>query len=96
MKITSIRVKKLTNKGILLGSADVVLDDCLVIHGIRILEKNGKQILGFPNKKTKRVIMENEQFSSLDSFMDIVHPINSEFRKYMEDEILKVYNSENN
>lgn len=95
MTITSIRVKKNNNGGSTLGVASVQLDNCLVIHDIKIIDNNGKRLLSFPSKKTKRYVMENGEYSEKNSYMDIVHPSNSEFRQYLQDEILKVYDSEN-
>lgn len=94
MTITSIRVKK-NNSGSILGVASIQLDNCLVIHDIKIIENNGKRLLSFPSKEIKRYVMENGEYSETNSYMDIVHPSNSEFRQYLQDEILKVYDLEN-
>ena len=93
MEITSIRIKKNVS-GNTLGIVSIQLDNCLVIHDIRIIENNGKRILSFPNKMTKRYVMENGEYSETNSYMDIVHPSNSEFREYLENEIFKVYDNE--
>lgn len=95
MEITSIRIKK-NNNGIQpLGIASIQLDNCLVIHDIRLIENNGKRLLSFPNRKTKKYVMENGTYSELNSYTDIVHPSNTEFREYLEKEIYKVYDNEN-
>lgn len=94
MEVTSIRVKKNNNGGSTLGIASVQLDNCLVIHDIKIIDNNGKRLLSFPSKKTKRYVMENGEYSETNSYMDIVHPSNSEFRQYLETEIFKVYDNE--
>lgn len=94
MKLTGIRVKKINSGGTILGYASVHLDNCLVIHDIKLINNNGKRMLSFPNKKSKRLVMENGEYSEVNTYMDIVHPSNSEFRKYLEDEIFKIYDSE--
>ena len=94
MEVTSIRVKKNSNGGNTLGIASVQLDNCLVIHDIKIIDNNGKRLLSFPSKKTKRYVMENGEYSETNSYMDIVHPSNTEFRQYLETEIFKVYDNE--
>ena len=94
MEVTGIRIKKVNSGSAVLGYANVQLDNCLVIHDIKLVNKNGKRILCFPNKKSKRVIMENGKYSEVNTYMDIVHPSNSEFRAYLEDEIFKIYDSE--
>jgi DNA-binding cell septation regulator SpoVG len=94
MEITSIRIKKNHIGGTTLGTASVQLDNCLVIHDIKLVENNGKRILSFPNKKTKKYVMENGEYSEVNSYMDIIHPSNKEFREYIETEIFKVYDNE--
>lgn len=94
MEVTSIRVKKNNNGGNTLGVASIQLDNCLVIHDIKIIDNNGKRLLSFPSKKTKRYVMENGEYSEINSYMDIVHPSNTEFRQYLETEIFKVYDNE--
>ena len=93
MEITSIRVKKNNNGGTVLGVASIQLDNCLVIHDIRIIDNKGKRMLSFPNKKAKRYVLENGEYAEVSSYMDIVHPSNQEFRQYIEDEIFKVFDS---
>lgn len=94
MEITSIRIKKSNKEGTVLGSASVHLDNCLVIHDIKLVENNGKRMLSFPNRKTKKVVMENGEYSEISTYTDLVHPSNTEFRQYIEQEIFKVYDNE--
>lgn len=92
MEITNIRVQK--NRNIseqILAIASIQLDNCLVIHDIKLVENNGKRLLSFPNKKTKKYVMENGEYSEVNTYTDIVHPSNTEFREYLEKEIFKVY-----
>ena len=93
MEITSIRVKKNGNGGSVLGYATICLDNCLVIHDIKIVEKNGRKILCFPARKFNKVVMENGEYSEMNAYMDIVHPANKEFREYVEKEVFKIYDS---
>ena len=93
MEITSIRVKKNGNGGTVLGYATICLENCLVIHDIKIVEKNGSRILCFPARKFKKLAMENGEYSEVTAYMDIVHPANSEFRKYVEEEVLKIFDN---
>lgn len=94
MEITSIRIKKNNSGTQPLGVASIQLDNCLVIHDIKLIENNGKRLLSFPNKKMKKYVMENGEYSEVNSYTDIVHPSNSEFRNYIETEVFKVYDSE--
>lgn len=94
MEITSIRIKKNNSGTQPLGVASIQLDNCLVIHDIKLVENNGKRLLSFPNKKTKKYVMENGEYSEVNTYTDIVHPSNTEFRNYIETEIYKVYDNE--
>lgn len=94
MEITSIRIKKNNSGTQPLGVASIQLDNCLVIHDIKLVENNGKRLLSFPNRKTKKYVMENGEYSEINTYTDIVHPSNTEFRKYIETEIFKVYDNE--
>lgn len=71
MKVTKVKIKKIKReKGkILVGFADILLDNCLAIHNIAILEGKKGYFIGMPNKKNKKV-----------KYSDVVHPINTEFR----------------
>ena len=92
MEITNIRVQK--NRNIseqILAIASIQLDNCLVIHDIKLIETNGKRLLSFPNKKTKKYVMENGEYSEVNTYTDLVHPSNVEFRDYLEKEVFKVY-----
>ena len=80
MEITDIRIKKIESEGNLLGYASVTFDDDFVVHNIRVMNgKNGKYIM-MPNRKVKS-----------GEFKDIVHPINTDFRRTLETAILEAY-----
>lgn len=79
MEITNIRIKKTPGKK-LIGFADIELDNCIVIHNIRIL-KSKNIFLGMPNKKNKK-----------GEFLDVVHPSNTEFRKKLTKKIYEEFN----
>lgn len=94
MEITSIRIKKNYKDTSILGVASVQFDNCLVIHDIKLVKINGKRMLSFPNKRTKRYVMENGDYTELNTYTDIVHPSNSEFRQYVENEVFKVFDND--
>lgn len=83
MEITNVRIHKLEgNDSKLKGFANVTLDECFVIHGIRIIEDEGKMFLSMPSRKV-----------SDGNYEDIAHPINAETRKMFEDKIFAEYNN---
>ena len=85
MDITEVRIVKIVKRGALLAYANVVVDGCFVIKGIKILETERKgRFIAMPSKK----LNGNEK-----RFMDICHPINQETRDELENAILQVYDS---
>ena len=71
MKITDIQVRKLEERGVLKGFANLVLDNNFVIKGIALLENDKGRWLGMPARKTTK-----GRFP----FRDICHPINQKTR----------------
>ena len=95
MQITSIRIKKLNNNKVL-GVASVQLDNCLVIHGIKLIQlDDNRRIVSFPNKKVKKYeVTDTGSYETKDEYTDVVHPSNPEFRKYIEDSLFEIYDKE--
>ena len=81
MKVTNVGIKKVEKENSRLKRmASITLDNCLVIHNIRIIEGNKGLFIAMPSKKIE------------DKFFDLVHPINYETRKMFEEEIMAKYN----
>lgn len=81
MKITNVTVRKIEKEGSRMrGIASVLLDDCIAIHDILIIEGERGLFIAMPNKKIPT-----------GGFRDIVHPINPETRTMLEETILKAY-----
>lgn len=94
MQITSVRIKK-TNNDRVLGVASIQLDNCLVIHGIKLIQLDDKRIISFPNKKIKKYEVDDSgNYITKDEYTDIVHPSNKEFREYIESALFKIYDEE--
>ena len=100
MKVTSVRIKKVKKDegSKVLGVASICLDNSLVIHGIKLLNLRDKRIISFPSKRIKKFGVGNSEYESIYEYTDIVHPITSELRDYLEEEVFKVYDEmgENN
>ena len=82
MKFTDVRIRKVEkddNK--LRAIASVTIEDCFVIHDIKVIEGTDGLFIAMPSRKTK----EGE-------YKDIAHPINSETRKELSDMVLDAYN----
>jgi len=82
MEITDIRIKKVEREGSLLAYASVTFDDVFVVHNIRVMSgRNGNYIM-MPNRKVHS-----------GEFKDIAHPIDTDFRRRLENSILEAYNT---
>ena len=81
MKVTNVSVRKLeSGESKCKGFATVVLEDCLAIHDIRIIEGNDKLFISMPSKKVE------------DKYYDYVHPTVNDLRQELERVILEEYN----
>ncbi len=80
MKVTDVRVRKISSNGKLKAVASITLDDVFVVHDIKIIEGDNGLFIAMPSRKTS----ENE-------FRDVAHPINTDTRDYIQEIILKEY-----
>lgn len=83
MTITEIRVRKLIAEGKLKGIVSITIDDVLAIHDIKVVQGEERLFAAMPSRRDDNGM-----------FRDIVHPINAEIRKNMEDQILSAYKME--
>ena len=80
MKITDIRVRKVTRQGKMRAVVSVTFDDEFVVHDIKVIEGERGLFIAMPSKK-----------SADGEYRDIAHPINSEMRSALQEAILKAY-----
>ncbi len=84
MKISNVRVMVKPEKiSRLRGYASVLVDDCLAIHEIRIIEGDRGLFLAMPSHK-----------GTDGQYHDLVHPINQEGRATIEKEVFKSFYDE--
>ena len=88
MKITDIKMTKSEESYLrTVAKFDVVFDDCFAIHNISLVKRyNSKEnekdlFIGFYSTKDPN-----------GKYINVCHPINSEFRNYIEDTLIKYYN----
>ena len=79
MKVTDIKIKLKDEKKVK-AIVEVTLDNQLIIHGIRLVQTDKAFVITMPHFKGKE-----------DKYLDLVHPANANFRKYMTDEIVTKY-----
>jgi stage V sporulation protein G len=82
MKITDIRIRKVSGEGKLKAYVTVTFDDCFVVHNVKIIEGKNGAFVAMPSRKT-----------SSGEYKDVAHPINPEFRAELQRDILNQYES---
>ena len=81
MEITSVTVRKEEKENSRMrGKASVTIDDCFVIHDIRIIEGENGLFIAMPSRQKAN-----------GEYRDVAHPINAETRKMFEDSVLEAY-----
>ena len=78
MKVTSVKVKKIEKENSRMkGIAEILLDDMIAIHDIRIISGDNGLFVAMPSRKTPT-----------GDYRDIVHPISQEARDIIEKAIV--------
>ena len=80
MKITDVRVRKITKEGKMKAVVSITLDDEFVVHDIKVIEGEKGLFIAMPSKK-----------SADGEYRDIAHPINSGTRERIQNIILAKY-----
>lgn len=81
LKITDVRIRLVTKEDSKLKAvASITIDECFVVHDIKVVEGKEGYFISMPSKKTP----DGE-------YRDIVHPINTETREKIIEEVLKAY-----
>ncbi len=80
MRITDIKIRKISQEGKMKAVVSVTFDDAFVVHDIKIIEGHEKLFAAMPSRRTAD-----------GTYRDIVHPITSEMRVELQDAILEKY-----
>lgn len=80
MRITDVRVRKITDEGRMKAVVSITIDDEFVVHDIKVIEGDKGLFVAMPSRR----MAEGE-------YRDIVHPINSEARNKIQTIILDTY-----
>jgi stage V sporulation protein G len=80
MEITDVRVKKFNGENRLKAIAAITIDDCFVVHELRIIDGKDGLFVAMPSRK-----MPNGEFK------DVAHPINQETRTAIEKLVIEAY-----
>ena len=82
MNVTDVRIRKMDKDGKLKAVASITIDDCFVIHDIKIIEGDQGLFIAMPSRKAQD-----------GTYKDIAHPINSQTRTDLQNLILERLNS---
>ncbi len=83
MQITDIKVRKLFDEGPMKAIVSVTFDGQLAVHDIKVIHARDKFFIVMPSRKNPD-----------DTYRDIVHPINAQFRSMLEREVIAAYEAE--
>ena len=80
MEITDVKVRKLFDEGPMKAIVSLTFDAQLATHDIKVIQTKDKMFIVMPSRKNPD-----------DTYRDIVHPINAEFRAKLESAVLAAY-----
>ena len=83
MQITDVKVRKLFDEGPMKAIVSVTFDGQLAVHDIKVINARDKFFIVMPSRKNPD-----------ETYRDIVHPINAEFRGMLEARVIEAYNAE--
>lgn len=83
MKVTDVRIRRLTREGKMRAIVSITFSNMFVVHDVRVIEGNNGLFVAMPSKRT-----------TSGEFRDIAHPINSETRAIVQESVLEAYSRE--
>ena len=83
MRITDVRVRRITQSGKMKAVVSITLDNEFVVHDIKVIDGEKGLFIAMPSRK-----------SADGEYRDIAHPINSETRERLSKIILQAYEQE--
>ncbi len=82
INITDVKIRYVnTDNSKLKAIASIIIDDCIAIHDIKVLNGDNGIFIAMPSRKTP----DGE-------FKDIAHPINTQARSALSKRIIEAYN----
>ena len=80
MQITDIKIRKIFEEGPMKAIVSVTFDGQLAVHDIKVINARDKFFIVMPSRKNPD-----------NTYRDIAHPINTDFRATLEKTILDAY-----
>ena len=89
MQITDVKINIMPGREPLKAFASITLDNCFVVHDLRVIKTEGRFFVAMPSKKIK----DNGELAKNAKALhrDIAHPINSEMRSLIEKAVFERY-----
>lgn len=85
MTITDIKMNtdNIPEYSRVIANFSVVFDNCFVVHDIVLVKGKDRNHISFYSRRNKN-----------GEYINVCHPINNEFRSYVENELINYYNTE--
>ena len=85
MTITDIKMNtdNIPEYSRVIANFSVVFDNCFVVHDIVLVKGKDRNHISFYSRRNKN-----------GEYINVCHPINNEFRSYVENEVINYYNTE--
>ncbi len=83
MRVTDVRIRRITQDEKMKAIVSVTLNDQFVVHDVRIIEGTNGLFVAMPSRRMPG-----------GGFRDIAHPISSEARKHLQQTVLEAYELE--
>ncbi len=80
MKITDIKIRKFFDEGPMKAIVSVTFDDAFAVHDIKVIYARERHFIVMPSRKNPD-----------GTYRDIVHPINADFRRELEETVIDAY-----
>ena len=80
MQITDIKIRKFFDDGPMKAVVSVTFDDAFAVHDIKVIFARERFFIVMPSRKNPD-----------GTYRDIVHPINAQFRKELEEAVIDAY-----
>ena len=80
MEISDIKVRKLFQDGPMKAIVSVTFDGQLALHDVKVINVRDRHFIVMPSRKNQD-----------DTYRDIVHPINAQFRSVLETAVIEAY-----
>ncbi len=79
MEITRVTVREI-DMNMVKGIASIILDDCFVVHDLRVVDGDRGYFVAMPSRKLPN-----------GDFKDIAHPLNSDTREKIQEAVLREF-----